>query len=347
MAGYKYGKNAVFGSGNTTDNLVGPTFIAGDSNTVSGSATGVFVAGESNTVNESNQHVALVAAEGCTISGSCSEVAIIASTGSKLRSGSNSAAIIGGMLNNNTMTNDMDRGAIIGGLLNSHNGRDGVICGGQLNTITAGADDVFIAGSGNNVGLGNSKAWCLGTSNTVGDSNARAAFCSWEATVGAEGNYTIGFGYQPFLADHMTFTYGGGKLSSVAGSVQFSDKLVACQTTDATQTTMVTQRASNNDSIRIRANSSFMFRADIVARRTGTQTESAAYEIVGCIKNDAGTTALQGTITKTVIAEADAAWDVTAVANNTDDTLDIKVTGKAATNINWVAKVTLVETNGA
>ena len=90
-----------------------------------------------------------------------------------------------------------------------------------------------------------------------------------------------------------------------------------------------------------------MFKIDIVARRTSTQTESAAYEIIGCIKNDAGTTALQGTITKNVIAEADSNWDVTAVANNTDDTLDIKVTGAAGKNINWLGKVTYIATIGA
>ena len=134
---------------------------------------------------------------------------------------------------------------------------------------------------------------------------------------------------------------------SVSSSLQTdgSTKNLVAESVDATQTTMVTNRT--NDKIRVPLNSTIMFRLDIVARRTGVQTESAAYEILGCIKNDAGTTALEGTITKTVIAEGDAAWDVTAVANNTDDTLEIKVTGQAGNNINWVASGRLTETNGA
>ena len=346
MAGYNYGKNAVFGSGNTTSDLTGSTVVVGDSNTVSGSAQNVLVVGESNTVQESLSDSAIVS-KGSTLESGSDNSVIMGGTGSVMQGGSDSAAIIGGLRNNLTAAGSMTRGAVIGGLLNNNSGIGSVILGGGLNVIGDAADNAFIMGSGNNIGVGGSKAWCLGTSNTVGDTNARTAFMSWEGTAGAEGNYSIAFGYQPETNDHMSFTYGGGKLGGVAGSVQFHHKLIACQTTDATQTTMVTQRSSHNDSIRVKLNSSYMFRIEIVARRTSTQTESAAYEILGCVKNDAGTTALEGTITKTVIAEADAAWDVTAVANNTDDTLDVKVTGQAGNNINWVAKVTLVETNGA
>jgi len=37
------------------------------------------------------------------------------------------------------------------------------------------------------------------------------------------------------------------------------------------------------------------------------------------------------------------AWDATAEADNTNEALAIKVTGEAATNIRWVAKVDIAQ----
>lgn len=58
------------------------------------------------------------------------------------------------------------------------------------------------------------------------------------------------------------------------------------------------------------------------------------------IKNVGGTTALVGTVsTVGTDVEDNAAWDVTITADNTNDALDIKVTGAASTTIRWVAVV--------
>ena len=346
MAGYNFGPKAVFGSGNTTVDLTGPTVVVGDDNTVSGSSRRNFIGGSGNTIHEDVFDVTLIGAKNSQIKSGSTRCAVIGGTGSQIYQGTSNGVILGGILNGMSAIGTMSHSVQLGGLLNNINGGTSVVVGGQQNVVGA-ADYAAVIGSGNNVGLSVSKAWCFGASNTIGDSNFRIGFLSWNGSGSADAGYNLATGYYPFASIHSSRVHGGGRLSSTDGSIQFHELLVACQTTNATETLMQTQVPGAETSVKVRANSSFMFKAEIVARRTGTQTESAAYEIVGCIKNDAGTTALQGTITKTVIAEADANWDVTAVANNTDDTLDIKVTGAAGKNINWVAKVSIVETNGA
>ena len=58
------------------------------------------------------------------------------------------------------------------------------------------------------------------------------------------------------------------------------------------------------------------------------------------IKNVGGTTALVGTVsTVGTDVEDVAGWDVTITADNTNDALDIKVTGATSSTIRWVAVV--------
>jgi hypothetical protein len=112
----------------------------------------------------------------------------------------------------------------------------------------------------------------------------------------------------------------------------------------ALTTTGNAQGAAN--SIVLPSDSTFFFEARIVARRTDADGESAAYILQGCIDNNAGTTALVGSVTKTVIAEDTAAWDVSATADDSNATLLINVTGEGGKTISWVAHVRTVEVVG-
>ena len=313
-------------------------FVLGTANTVSGGAAAVI--GTGNVVHSGALKNMVMGTENIIQSGS-DDSAVFGGL-NVLFAGSDQSFIFG-RSNNTSVSDDNDRNMIVGFLNNVEGNRESLIAG-QSHTIVDGHHS-FVAGSGNNCQFGVENAWCIGVSNTIGGNTNRVGILGWNNTHSDDADYSLITGWHGKAGIELGHTRGGGRLSSVEGSIQFTDILVACQTTDATQTTMVTNRT--NDKIRVPLNSTIMFRLDIVARRTGVQTESAAYEILGCIKNDAGTTALEGTITKTVIAEGDAAWDVTAVANNTDDTLEIKVTGQAGNNINWVASGRLTETNGA
>jgi hypothetical protein len=321
-----------------TDKDTDAAFVLGTFNTVSGGA--VAVIGSGNVVHSGSKK-GLVIGDENTMQGGCDD-SMVVGKGNVLYSGSDHAYIFG-RTNNTTVTGDYDRGMIVGFSNQAKDCFESLVVG-QSNTVTD-VSHAIIGGSGNNLGVATENAWCLGISNTSGDLATRVSFMGWNGSCTANANYSIATGFHPKANIELGHTHGGGRLSSVEGSIQFTDILVACQTTDATQTTMVAQQ--NSGKLRVPLNSSMMFRIDVVARRTSTQTESAAYQILGCIKNDAGTTALQGSISVTTIAEGDAAWDVTAVANNTDDTLEIKVTGQAGNNINWVASGRLTETNGA
>lgn len=73
----------------------------------------------------------------------------------------------------------------------------------------------------------------------------------------------------------------------------------------------------------------------------GSATESATedsfgFELKGCVKNVGGTVTLIGGTVLTEFKNAGAtAWDITAVANSTTDSVDITATGEAAHTIDW------------
>jgi len=133
------------------------------------------------------------------------------------------------------------------------------------------------------------------------------------------------------------------------GDSQISNIIVMRETTNATQTELsifgslptVLNRAT------IPASRTWAFTINIAARQTagiGTVGDSGIYKIEGGIKRDgASNTALVGAITKTVLAEDQSTWDVTAEADNVNDCLVVKVTGEASKTIHWVARVSLVE----
>lgn len=89
------------------------------------------------------------------------------------------------------------------------------------------------------------------------------------------------------------------------------------------------------------SNTSHSYRVTVTGRATaGTNAGlSSMYTFDVVARNNAGTTALEGDMLKTIVAEGDAAWDATVEADNTNDRLAVKVTGDAASTIKWVAHV--------
>jgi hypothetical protein len=82
----------------------------------------------------------------------------------------------------------------------------------------------------------------------------------------------------------------------------------------------------------------------VCAIQASTGVEACHYVRKFAIKNTGGTTALIGTpSTVGTDEETDAGLDVLLEANDTTDTLDIKVTGLASTTLRWIAIVSGVE----
>jgi hypothetical protein len=142
-------------------------------------------------------------------------------------------------------------------------------------------------------------------------------------------------------------THASGRFA-VNSDAQREEYVVRRQTADATPTELTCdgQSGTGTTRISIATDSAYTFSALIVGRATAANDNSAGYKIEGVIDNNAGTTAFVGTPTVTVLGEDTAAWDCTAVADNTNDALVIQVTGAAATNIRWVASVRLVKVTG-
>lgn len=101
---------------------------------------------------------------------------------------------------------------------------------------------------------------------------------------------------------------------------------VHVQTTDATQTTL--------DSFTLGSETS----STVTWTVTGVKSDGsqmAGYSVTACFKNDGGTLTQVGTTVVTVLGESDAAWDCTI--DNSGTTIRLRVTGKAATTIQWGA----------
>ena len=257
-----------------------------------------------------------------------------------ISSGSDDCAVFG--KSNNWEDTSSDR-VMMAGFSNQVSGsaHSGIALGGN-NTLANNYG--IVMGSGNsNVG-GGGYTVLAGRANVGTDSGYYSSMIAHSGTA-ANGYYQFITGIDASGNMQGGHTHSSGKFSS-KGDAQYSIGCFGAQTTDATLTTLTAMNDFDETKPLVALNQTIYFKVDIVARRTSVQTESAAYEILGCIRNDAGSTSLVGSVTVLEIAES-ADWTVTAVANDTDDTLDIKVTGQAAKNINWLARVSAISTIGA
>lgn len=135
----------------------------------------------------------------------------------------------------------------------------------------------------------------------------------------------LGSGSQSYAAADLTSTV------NAKGTV-IDRQPINVQTTDATVTSLDTFTLASNTSVALSA---------LVAAVKSDNSEAAAYSITAVFKNNAGTVAQVGTTTTTVLAESDAAWDATI--DNSTTTIRLRVTGKAATTIQWTAVYTRLQ----
>lgn len=160
------------------------------------------------------------------------------------------------------------------------------------------------------------------------------------ATASATGAYALGNGTDSRLAGGSAFAQGK---FATAGDAQFGVYVLRNSTTNNT----VTELFMNGSSTRVALpnNSIFCFDIVVTGRRTDATGGGAGYRFQGVMKRDAnaGTTALIGSVSKTVLAETNVAWDAAVSADTTNGSILIQVTGEAAKTIRWVAVVQTVE----
>ncbi len=318
MTSYDLGGHLIKGSGNTLNggyyNETKSNTVLGDSNTLDGKVRYALVAGESNTV------------DGVYSSG------IIAGKGNNITRSPLAPAVFGTGNTATTSSYPMHQGLVFG--KSNAVGTSGALVGGVSNTAGRAAINSIVMGNNNEVGTsGNDYNAILG-----GQYNKMTNDTPYSVCYGLYASGNIKGSFEFASGRHLD-----GVGSGIQGSVQLSQFLLAAVTTDTNGVIMSSKVDGSSTKPPIISEQSVMFTAEIIGRARGA-AESAAYLVTGAIKNDAGTTALVGVPTVTVVGEDDASWGVSVAANNTDDTLDITCTGSATDAVHWVGTVRFTQT---
>ena len=137
--------------------------------------------------------------------------------------------------------------------------------------------------------------------------------------------------------------FANGRFAT-SGDAQSTVSVLRNITTNATTTELFLDGATGTQRWTLADNSSVTFRIDVVARRTDATGGNAAYTFTGIAKRDSGinTTAMVGSVSKTVIVESNPAWDATVYADSTGS-LRVIVSGESGKTVRWVATVYATE----
>ena len=248
-----------------------------------------------------------------------------------------------------------DNGTIAGGVTNTVSGLYGTIGGGLTHTATARSTTVSggeandatatyasIGGGLTNDATGSASTVAGGQSNVASGASSFAvgrdnlASNEWTVATGRNASASIP-GERAHAADMFT----------TKGDAQQRVIILRKQTTDATLTELFAN-ASGNARMLMPADCTWAFSILISARRTDADNESAGYKIEGVVDRNAtaGTIALVGTPTVTVLGEDNASWDAAVGVDTSNGALTVKVTGEAAKTIRWVAVVNIAQVIG-
>lgn len=259
-------------------------------------------------------------------------------TGGATNTASGTSSNVGGGSNNTASGNISTVG---GGSGNTASGDVSVISGGTGND--ASGDFSFVGSGDTNTASADYSSVVSGENNTASGPDAFIGGGSSNQASGTLAGILAGFNAK---ADHYGQQAQASGAFAANGDAQTSIMTLFGATTNVTPTEIFLDNSSAR--MTIPSDTTWAFRMLIVARRTDVDDESAAYQLLGCIDRNAavGTTALVGSVSKTVIAEDTAAWDVTASADSVNGALILTVTGENAKTIRWVAKVELTQVSG-
>ena len=220
----------------------------------------------------------------------------------------------------------------------------GALAGGNASTASGSATVAW----GNAITVSGNESAAFGKGHTIAASSCGAV--GEGNSIDPNSTYCFASGSDAKIAIIQCASVIGARKFAATGDAQVMTVAVKKATTDATQTTLTTGVLTSYG-IKIPADTTWAFSALIAARSDEADGNNAAiYKIEGGLKRDeSNNTALVGTPTVTVIAEDTDAipWSVDCVADDTNEALAIRVTGEAATNIRWVAKVDISQVSFA
>ena len=179
-----------------------------------------------------------------------------------------------------------------------------------------------------------------GNSITLGDGNTASAVSSVAWGTGANAR----------INGKQVWSSGGFNFTNAEGNAQTGKIVLRRVSTNATSVVMASDAgaASTDNQVILPNDSTFIFSGQLVARNTGSDTDSMVWEFKGGIRRgtSSSTTTLIGTPTITLIASDGSAWTVALTADTTNGGLAVTVTGEAAKTIRWVATVWTTEVTG-
>lgn len=136
-----------------------------------------------------------------------------------------------------------------------------------------------------------------------------------------------------------SYSFTSGGFANANDSI--SRTYIARGTTTNSTETEIFLNGSNR--IPVRANTTVFYTADIVARRTDATGNSAGFYIKGVVDNFSGTVADVGDLYEVVVAEDDASFAADMRADDTNNSINIYVTGATGKTVRWTALVKTVE----
>ena len=318
--GYKFGYKASFGAGNTMSNTSDErSVLIGSGNTTYSDDS--LAVGRGNVVSGSQSCIAIGTGNTNHAYGT---VALGAGNTIESTTLSGGCAIGGGNTIKNISSIALGENNTVGEGGLSTNGR-GAVAAGRLNTLQPSYG--FTSGYGHSVSGASTGTVAMGLLH-IADEN------SYGATL-------LGYGAKSSRYGEIVHA---ATAFSATGDAQICHLLSKNQTTDGTETELFTNGSDKR--ITIPANTNATFSVLIIARQTNGAGEGGSYKLEGAISNEGGTTSLIGSVTKTVLAEDVAGWDVAATADDANDALKLTGTGAVGDNCNWVAYTTLVQTTG-
>ena len=285
----------------------------------------------------------------------------------KVEANANHCTISGG--SRHVATTTAQYGSIGGGTLNVVTGNNPTVAGGNNNKATnngatvAGGQNNTASGNGSSVGGGVNNSATLDNATVVGG-NTNSATAQYSSVIGgltnnatatgatvaggrsntASGQYSLATGRGAVATEAHQHAHGVASFA-VAGDAQVNRWALKKQTTDATAGNLECDTGAPPT---IPADTTWAFSALVVARRTDIDGDNAAFEVKGCFKRDAGSTAAfvgTPTITSLGASAGAAAWTVTT-GSFSSGTLRLIVTGEAAKTIRWVAELRASSASG-
>lgn len=223
----------------------------------------------------------------------------------------------------------------------------------STNTATAG-DTVSLGGDSNTATAADAGTFCGRVNEASGQRSvvlggfvniASGEDCAVLSglTNTASGNYSVAHGRGAVASHYAAHAHAAGPFSAT-GDAQGMFLTLRRQTTNSTPAELFLDGSSLR--MAIPTDTTWGFDIMVTARRTDANGESAFYRFEGCIDNNAGTTALVGSVVSATPIEDTAGWACAVTADDTNDALIITVTGENAKTINWVARAHIVQVTG-